>query len=102
MILSINPSLEVPSSLDVINIPKLKLSCSEELINSFADSIKAATDAFISATPLPYKISPSIVAEKGGYFHFSSGHVGTTSVWPKKQNNFPGESVVAYKFSTLR
>ena len=72
------------------------------LINSFADSIKAATDPFISAAPLPYKISPSIVAEKGGYFHFSSGPVGTTSVWPKKQNNFPEVPVVAYKFSTLR
>ena len=91
----------MPSSLEVSKIANLKFSFSFKLRNSFADSIKAATGAFMSAVPLPYNMSPSIVAEKGGYFHFSSGPVGTTSVWPKKQNNFPELPIVAYKFSTF-
>ena len=99
IILSINPSLDVPSSFEVSNIASLKLSFSSEFRNSLTDSMKAATGAFISAVPLPYKRSPSIVAEKGGYFHLSSGPLGTTSVCPKKQNNFPDVPIVAYKFS---
>ena len=80
IILSINPSFDVPSSLDVSKIANLKFRSSEELRKSFEASINAATDPFMSATPLPYSRSSSIVAEKGGYFHFSSGPLGTTSV----------------------
>ena len=66
MILSINPSFDVPSSLEVSKIANLKLSFSFALIKSLAASIKAATEDFISAAPLPYKKSPSIVPENGG------------------------------------
>ena len=101
MILSMNPSLELPSSLDVSNIANLKLSFSMVFKNSFVLSIKTATDDFMSAVPLPYRISCSIVAEKGGYFHLSSGPLGTTSVCPRKQKSFPESPIVAYKFSTF-
>ena len=56
----------MPSSFEVSKIANLKLSFSFALIKSFAASTKAATEDFISAAPLPYRKSPSIVAEKGG------------------------------------
>ena len=62
--------------------------------------MKQAILLFISSTPLPYNLSFSIVAEKGGKRQDSSFPAGTTSVCPAKARCFPDEPIEAKRFFT--
>ncbi len=44
--------------------------------------MKAAIELFMSEAPRPKRSPPCIVGVKGSECHWSSGPVGTTSVWP--------------------
>ena len=83
------PSCAGPSSSLVIRNAILPLCFGFCLMNLSQAVTMQAIELFISAVPRPYKRPSSIVGSKGGCFQFSSGPVGTTSVWPAKAKRGP-------------
>src|SRR5260221_242300 len=80
------PSTAGPSSSEVINraIDPLCEGCFAT--NCSTATTKAAIEVFMSAAPRPKSFPARSVGTKGSLAHFSSGPVGTTSVWPTKHS----------------
>ena len=80
------PSCASPSSSEVINKAMLP-ECSGCSATKRSQAVtKAAILVFMSAVPRPYSLPSRSVGSNGGDVHFSSGPLGTTSVWPAKHS----------------
>ena len=94
------PSVAGPSSSLVIRnaIEPLWPGCAA--MNSSQATTIAAIEVFMSAAPRPYSLPSRRVGVNGCECHWSTGPVGTTSVWPANTNTGDAVPLRAHRLVT--